>query len=612
MNAEELSKLVREYRPTMDKDILHSWASDIVAALSAAPSPAGEAIREAAAKIAEAAYAENSISRWAGDYIASLIRAMPIPAPVALPKAGEVPYHTEEEIDALVRTLDDPSPKALRVELVAAMHSAGQLVRDLLSRSTPAEIPADAAGGIDICPDCSGAGGDNNVWTCPHCNGSGGIAVVVTQADRDAAADVLFHVDGDPHVDNVREGWEDDSYLVQAFARHRSTTPTPPSKEVREALIAAFEAGAMAVHGQWQQNPCEAPRGDPEFGEAARDCAADLLPIAPSDQSASAVAGEGREPCPDTFDLKHDEAWEWITANCMAIRRDNGDMDYSLGAMIKAYEAGKAAAIEQSVAAVQAEADRLIADDYIMDHKDCIDTIREKAALPQAGEVEPELRLEWRDGPPPKPWSEEWFIALTIYGGRVVLRALPEEYTYDFTTADDTYMMAKNIKRWMQFPDSEYIAPDTGPPSSVIPAAAVGEDRPYGVGADYSVTALLIQTFERWLEMGPNAQPHYPGGNRPWSTGDLKWMIEQLSALPTPSEGLTERYRAALRALLERDMRKTCQHDETHRGGFLWEICDQCGAKWADDEGGKPEWRDPVEWTDAIALLDATPEKDAQ
>lgn len=213
MNAEELSKLVREYRPTMDKDILHSWASDIVAALSAAPSPAGEAIREAAAKIAEAAYAENSISRWAGDYIASLIRAMPIPAPVALPKAGEVPYHTEEEIDALVRTLDDPSPKALRVELVAAMHSAGQLVRDLLSRSTPAEIPA----------------------------------------------------------------------------------------------------------------------------------------------------------------------------------------------------------------------------------------------------------------------------------------------------------------------------------------AAVGEDRPYGVGADYSVTALLIQTFERWLEMGPNAQPHYPGGNRPWSTGDLKWMIEQLSALPTPSEGLTER-----------------------------------------------------------------------
>ncbi|MGJ8477231.1 hypothetical protein [Sphingobium yanoikuyae] len=47
--------------------------------------------------------------------------------------------------------------------------------------------------------------------------------VEVTQADRDMAADVLFHVDDDPFVDNIREGWEDDSYLVQAFARHRAS-----------------------------------------------------------------------------------------------------------------------------------------------------------------------------------------------------------------------------------------------------------------------------------------------------------------------------------------------------------------------------------------------------
>jgi hypothetical protein len=71
-----------------------------------------------------------------------------------------------------------------------------------------------------------------------------------------------------------------------------------------------------------------------------------------------------------------------------------------------------------------------------------------------------ELRLEWRDGPPPKPWSEEWFIALTTYGDRVVLRALPEEYTYNFETADETYIKAEKIAKWMQFPDSEYIAPD--------------------------------------------------------------------------------------------------------------------------------------------------------
>lgn len=52
----------------------------------------------------------------------------------------------------------------------------------------------------------------------------------------------------------------------------------------------------------------------------------------------------------------------------------------------------------------------------------------------------------------------------------------------------------------------------------------------------------------------------------------------------------------ALVSLLKRDEQNTCQHAETHRGGLIWEICDLCGAKWADDEGGKPEWKDPPEW----------------
>ena len=37
-------------------------------------------------------------------------------------------------------------------------------------------------------------------------------------------------------------------------------------------------------------------------------------------------------------------------------------------------------------------------------------------------------------------------------------------------------------------------------------------------------------------------------------------------------------------------------------GGVLWEICG-CGAMWADDKGGKPEWKDPVEWVSARAAL---------
>jgi len=51
----------------------------------------------------------------------------------------------------------------------------------------------------------------------------------------------------------------------------------------------------------------------------------------------------------------------------------------------------------------------------------------------------------------------------------------------------------------------------------------------------------------------------------------------------------------ALQALLARDILNTCQHDSTHRGGVIWEICEGCGAKWSDDRGGKPKWKDPVE-----------------
>lgn len=59
----------------------------------------------------------------------------------------------------------------------------------------------------------------------------------------------------------------------------------------------------------------------------------------------------------------------------------------------------------------------------------------------------------------------------------------------------------------------------------------------------------------------------------------------------------------AIRALLRRDELNTCRHEETYRAGSLWEICHSCGAKWADDEGGKPAWKDPPEWVKARELL---------
>lgn len=46
--------------------------------------------------------------------------------------------------------------------------------------------------------------------------------------------------------------------------------------------------------------------------------------------------------------------------------------------------------------------------------------------------------------------------------------------------------------------------------------------------------------------------------------------------------------KGALEALLSYSEQNICLHEETHRGGVIWEICDRCGKKWADDEGGKP------------------------
>ena len=72
---------------------------------------------------------------------------------------------------------------------------------------------------------------------------------------------------------------------------HDAAQPPQPQREgLRELLIGAFEAGAMAVHEHWQKNPGPAQNGDPEFGEAARDCADDLLSTLPA--AASVEAGE--------------------------------------------------------------------------------------------------------------------------------------------------------------------------------------------------------------------------------------------------------------------------------------------------------------------------------
>lgn len=49
--------------------------------------------------------------------------------------------------------------------------------------------------------------------------------------------------------------------------------------------------------------------------------------------------------------------------------------------------------------------------------------------------------------------------------------------------------------------------------------------------------------------------------------------------------------------------KNTCQHEETHRGGAIWTICDGCGMKWADDRGGFVPYIEPGVVTEARAAL---------
>lgn len=57
----------------------------------------------------------------------------------------------------------------------------------------------------------------------------------------------------------------------------------------------------------------------------------------------------------------------------------------------------------------------------------------------------------------------------------------------------------------------------------------------------------------------------------------------------------------AMTNLLRFAERNICTHEDTHRAGVIWEVCSACGAKWADDEGGKPEFT----WPDEIAVARA-------
>ena len=58
--------------------------------------------------------------------------------------------------------------------------------------------------------------------------------------------------------------------------------------------------------------------------------------------------------------------------------------------------------------------------------------------------------------PPHGFYASEWFIAKLKNGEYAALKALPEEYSYDYCTNDGTYYTNDWVVGWMQTPDTEY------------------------------------------------------------------------------------------------------------------------------------------------------------
>lgn len=81
---------------------------------------------------------------------------------------------------------------------------------------------------------------------------------------------------------------------------------------------------------------------------------------------------------------------------------------------------------------------------------------------------------------------------------------------------------------------------------------------------------------------------------------------EPVEAAQQPASAQDAREKV-MRDLLQYAEVQICTHEETHRGGAIWEICDSCGAQWADDCGGKPKFKWPDAILNARAYLAALP-----
>lgn len=217
----------------------------------------------------------------------------------------------------------------------------------------------------------------------------------------------------------------------------------------------------------------------------------------------------------------------------------------------------------------------------------------------------------WRDGAPEHPWDSEWFLAETVHGEYVALKPLPDDFSYDFTTADGTYTKRSNIKRWAQLSDSSYIEPEKPaeqPQGEPVAWSTVKPTAPgaYWVRGNGLGQEALIQVIDNDGELRCNLHQRTTGADFGWgyAVADLSEDFEWLGPLFTHSDPVeVERLREELteqglmvasecrRALAAESERDTLRAQLAEAHALLRE-----GSEWikANSFGG----------TDAIDLYD--------
>lgn len=118
------------------------------------------------------------------------------------------------------------------------------------------------------------------------------------------------------------------------------------------------------------------------------------------------------------------------------------------------------------------------------------------------------------------------------------------------------------------------------------------------------------EDFEQWCQINEYDCTHRLDGtgynNDATRRASRAWH-ERASRAALTSAPATD-VRTVLADLLDIVDSNTCVHESTHRGGAIWTICDGCGMKWADDEGGFVPHQDAPAVVAARAALRIAPQ----